>query len=164
MTEQSQFEGWAILEIFGHQKYAGYVKTEYYGTACMFRCDVPPLEEREQVTRAGCYVNCEPNPDSGQVEHSAWVPPGSSVKKAATLGYSKLFGVGAIYSMTPCDQEAALRAVEELQPRSLMLVSLPVGKTITAAATFGNPFGVDLCPGCQKQIDLCSCAEEDDLI
>jgi len=126
MEQQSQFEGWAILEIFGHQKYAGFVKTEYYGTACMFRCDVPPLEERQQVTRGGCYVETD-------ADSRSWVPPGSIVKKGVTQGYSKLFGVGAIYSMTPCDQDAALKAVEELQPRSLMLVSLPKGKALGAA-------------------------------
>ena len=105
MEQQSQFEGWAILEIFGHQKYAGFVKTEYYGTACMFRCDVPPLEERQQVTRGGCYVETD-------ADSRSWVPPGSIVKKSATQGYSKLFGVGLIYSMTPCDEKAALAAVE----------------------------------------------------
>src|SRR5271166_5407811 len=127
-TEQAQFEGWAILEIFGHQKYAGYVKTEYYGTACMFRCDVPPLEERERVTRGGCYV-------ASAEDSRQWVPPGSTVKQAATVGYSKVFGPGAIYCMTPCDQEAALLAVEELQPRGLMLVSLPKEKALGAGVT-----------------------------
>jgi hypothetical protein len=128
MTEQqSTYEGWAILEIFGHQKYAGFVKTEYFGTACMFRCDVPPLNEHEKVTKGGCYVDEDAN-------GRRWVPPGSTVKAPATIGYSKLFGVGAIFSMTPCDEQAALRAVEELQPRSLMLVSLPAGKALAAAA------------------------------
>jgi hypothetical protein len=141
-TEQSSFEGWAILEIFGHQKYAGFVKTEYYGTACMFRCDVPPLEERERVTRGGAYVETE-------TDTRSWAPPGSRVKQVATQGYSKLFGVGAIYSMTPCDEAAALRAVEELQPRSLMLVSLPVGKAIAAGSPADIPpeTGFDCCGG-----------------
>lgn len=127
MDTQSTYDGWAILEIFGHQKYAGYVKTEYFGTAAMFRCDVPPLKERERVTRSGCYVETE-------TDSRSWVPPGSTVKQPATQGYSKLFGVGAIYSMTPCDEAAALKAVEGLQPRSLMLVSLPEGKALAAAA------------------------------
>lgn len=142
MEQQSQFEGWAILEIFGHQKYAGFVKTEYYGTACMFRCDVPPLEERQQVTRGGCYVETD-------ADSRSWVPPGSIVKKSATQGYSKLFGVGSIYSMTPCDEKAALAAVEELQPRGLMLVSLPKGKAISAGSPADVPpkEGFDCCGG-----------------
>jgi hypothetical protein len=161
MTEQqSTYEGWAILEIFGHQKYAGFVKTEYFGTACMFRCDVPPLPEREQVTKGGCYVETD-------VDSRSWVPPGSKVKKVATIGYTKLFGVGAIYSMTPCDEQAALRAVEEIQPRSLMLVSLPAGKALAAGADPESPDEAmsaeddtddsDMCLDCGKPIDNCRC-------
>jgi len=173
MDAQSQFEGWAILEIFGHQKYAGFVRTEYYGTACMFRCDVPPLPERERVTRSGCYVK------GGEFDRE-YAPAGSTVKEFATPGYSKLFGVGAIYSMTPCDEAAARRAVEELQPRPLMLVSLPAEKAIAAGskavlrdftccsgdseaghAPDCNSFGSDMCLDCGKPLELCSCAQED---
>ncbi len=118
----------------------------------MFRCDVPPLSEREQVSRAGCYVSTE-------TDSHHWAPPGSTVKKAATIGYSKLFGVGAIYSMTPCDEAAALRAVEELQPRSLMLVSLPAGKSLAAAEIDAaiDPYDgdSDLCADCGKPLEVC---------
>lgn len=156
MNADTTFEGWAILEIFGHQKYAGYVKTEYYGTACMFRCDVPPLPERERVTRSGCRVQVGDDPNAHE-----WVPPGSTVKEPVTQGYSKLFGVGSIYSMTPCDEKACLAAVAELQPRALMLVRLPEnGKAITAAAPL---FSEDHCIDCGKPPDLCSCADEDEL-
>jgi hypothetical protein len=180
---QSSFEGWAILEIFGHQKYAGYVKTEYYGTACMFRCDVPPLPERERVTQSGCYVtSIEPNFPGGP-EVTRYAPAGSTVKEPATIGYTKCFGVGAIYSMTPCDEAAALRAVEELQPRALMLVSLPKEKALAAGSPVDIPPetgfsccagnlaegheigcpGSDTCVDCGKPLELCSCAEEDSL-
>jgi hypothetical protein len=136
-TPQSHFEGWAILEIFGHAKYAGFVTTAYFGTACMFRCDVPPLPERESVTRGGCYVTEAEN-------LQRWAPPGSKVKEVATIGYTKYFGVGSVFSMSPCDQEAALVAVAEIQPRSIMLISLPKGKALGAAVrTYtccsGNP-------------------------
>lgn len=119
-AEQSQFAGWAILEIFGHQRYAGYVSTQAFGTAVMFRIDVPALEERERaMTRPG-YVG------------NTYAPAGTKVKAEAVQGYTKLFGVGAIYAMTPCSQEAALKAVEEIQPRPMMIVELP--KAIAAIA------------------------------
>lgn len=83
------------------------------------------------------------------------------MKKAATIGYTKLFGVGAIYSMTPCDEAAALRAVEELQPRSLMLVSLPAGKALAAAEIDAaiDPYDgdSDLCADCGKPLEVCQC-------
>jgi len=131
MTESQQnFEGWGVLEIFGHQRYAGFVRTVYYGTACMFQCNIPPLPEREQITREGCYVTEREEANGDRLRR--WVPPGSTIKAAATEGYSKLFGVGAIYALTPCDEKAALKAVEEIQPRPLMLVSLPQEKALTA--------------------------------
>ncbi len=153
---QSNFEGFAILEIFGHQKYAGFVKTEYFGTACMFRCDIPPLPERERITRGGCRVQME-SPD----EHT-WAPPGSTVKEPATEGYTKLFGVGAIYSMTPCDEKACLAAVAELQPRPLMLVKLPEGKAIASPVvedTYPDdqPDAEDTCSDCGKTEVYCRC-------
>ncbi len=161
MDEQTNFEGWAILEIFGHQTFAGYVKTEYFGTACMFRLDVPPLPERQRVTKSGLYAQTE-------TDSRAWCPPGSTVKQPATEGYSKSFGVGAIYSMTHCTQEAALKAVEEIQPRPLMLVSLPPEKSLTAVEGFAGPIGgvaeFDCCGGnlADGHFDFCQSMNEDD--
>jgi len=121
----------------------------------MFRCDIPPLPERERITRSGLRVATPEDP-----EVHVWAPPGSSVKHCATQGYTKLFGVGAIYSMTPCDQEAALRAVEEIQPRALMLISLPTEKAIAAAAEPENMFDdadTDMCLDCGKPEESCRC-------
>jgi len=111
-TPAAQFEGWAILEIFGHQKYAGYVSTQTFGPAVMFRLDVPALEEREKITERPSY--------SGMT----YVPAGSTVKLEAVQGYTKLFGVGAIYCMSPCTKETALAAVESIQERPLMVIKL----------------------------------------
>ena len=33
METPEQFEGWAIVELFGHQREIGYVTTRYFGTA-----------------------------------------------------------------------------------------------------------------------------------
>jgi hypothetical protein len=115
MSEQDQatFDGWAILEIFGHQRYAGRVKTEAYGQSVFWRIDVPPLEPRERIST--CY-ECIGNTSC---------PPGTIVQEKAVQGYSKLFGSGAIYCLTPCTQEAAMKAVEDMQARPLMAVKLP---------------------------------------
>jgi hypothetical protein len=111
-TETAKFEGWAVVEIFGHQRYAGFVTTEQFGQAAMFRVDVPPLPERERVTKGYEYAG-------GQN-----LPPGSTVKELGIPGYSKLFGVGAIYALTPCDQATAEKVLAQMQPRKLQLVKL----------------------------------------
>ena len=115
MSEQQQatFEGWAIVDVLGHQRYVGYVTTEAYGQAVLFRIDVPALEERERVTKQPGYVG------------DNYCPPGTTVKEGSVAGYTKLVGSGSIYTITPCTKEAALKAVEDMQRRPLMNVTLP---------------------------------------
>jgi hypothetical protein len=114
-TQQAKFDGWAIVDVLGHQRYVGYVTTEAYGQAVLFRVDVPALDERERVTKRPGY-----HPTTGQ-----YLPAGTTVKEGAVAGYTKLIGSGSIYTITPCSKEAALEAVESAQPRPLMIVSLP---------------------------------------
>lgn len=122
--QTTKFEGWAVVEVFGHQRYAGFVTTQAFGQAVMFRVDVPPLEERERVTKSYEYID-------GQN-----VPPGSTVKESAVQGYTKLFGVGAIYGITPCTQEAAVKAVAAMQSRKMQLVALAPDRALGSAYVY----------------------------
>lgn len=121
-AQQSKFEGWAVVEVFGHQRYAGYVTTEAFGQAVLFRVDVPPLEERDRVTKHWEYAD------------SKNVPPGSTVREDAVQGYTKFFGPGAIYAMTPCTQDAAKKAVEAMQSRTVSVVTLAEARGLPPGA------------------------------
>jgi hypothetical protein len=121
-TQQSKFDGWAIVDVLGHQRYVGYVTTEAYGQAVLFRIDVPALEARERTMKAPGYI-------SGR----GYCPAGTVVQEGAVEGYSKLIGAGSIYAITPCTKEAALKACEETQPRPLMNVALPPGHALPPA-------------------------------
>jgi hypothetical protein len=125
MTEiqQSRFDGWAIVDVLGHQRYVGYVTTEAYGQAVLFRIDVPALEPRERVTKRPGYVA------------DRYLPAGSTVQEGAVAGYTKLIGSGSIYAITPCTKEAALEAVEQAQPRPLMNVALPLDRALEGGGT-----------------------------
>lgn len=118
-TQQAKFEGWAIVDVLGHQRYVGFVTTEAYGQAVLFRVDVPALEARERTTKAPGYI-------SGR----GYCPAGTVVREGAIEGYTKLIGSGSIYTLTPCTKAAALKAVEETQPRPLMEVRLPEGHAL----------------------------------
>ncbi len=118
-VQQARFDGWAIVDVLGHQRYVGYVTTEAYGQAVLFRVDVPALEERERVTERPGYI-------TGQ----GYAPAGTIVKEGAVAGYTKLIGSGSIYTLTPCTKEAALAAVEAMQPRPLMQLVLPPGRQL----------------------------------
>lgn len=105
----------------GHQRYVGYVTTEAYGQAVLFRIDVPALDERERVTQRPEYIG-----------GSRYVPAGSTVKEGAVQGYTKLVGSGSIYCITPCTKEAAFKAVEALQARPLMSCDVPPDRALPA--------------------------------
>lgn len=119
-AKQAQFEGWAVVEVFGHQRYAGYVTTEAFGQAVLFRVDVPPLEERERTAKHYEYLDGKS------------IPPGSTMKEAAVQGYTKYFGPGAIYALTPCTQEAAEKAVAAMQSRDVSIVKLAPERALPA--------------------------------
>jgi hypothetical protein len=124
MTEQqqAQFEGWAIVDVLGHQRYVGYVTTQAFGAAVLFRVDVPALDARERETKAPGYVSGD------------YLPAGTVVQEGPVDGYTKLIGAGSIYTMTPCTKEAALAAVEATQHRPLINVRLPPGRALAPAA------------------------------
>lgn len=121
--QQATFDGWGIVDVLGHQRYVGYVTTEAYGQAVLFRIDVPALEARERVTKRPGYAG-----------DGRYLPAGTTVSEGAVAGYTKLIGAGSIYAITPCTKEAALEAVEQAQPRPLMSVALPPERAIAAAA------------------------------
>ena len=50
-SNNNDFTGWAIVEIMGHQKYAGQVSTQAIGGASMVRVDVPEIEGHAAFTK-----------------------------------------------------------------------------------------------------------------
>ncbi len=130
-NQQAKFDGWAIVDVLGHQRYVGYVTTEAYGQAVLFRIDVPALEARERVTKQPGYVG------------DGYCPAGTTVKEGAIEGYTKLIGSGSIYAITPCTQDAALKAVDEMQRRPLMSVKLPPPAAVGVLAA-GNDFDYEM--------------------
>jgi len=132
MNEESArgYEGWAIVEIFGHQKYAGQISTETIGAACMLRLDVPELPAREEIVPPRRYI---------YDEKGDRIPPGATIQRSAIQGFTKFFGVAAIYAITPATQEAALAALEAMQERPVQLVKLPEQLTAIAAAADASP-------------------------
>lgn len=123
---QAKFEGWARVEVMGYQTHIGFVKTEAYGQAVMFRVDVPQLPERQYVLESPEYVD------------GKWTPGGATVVRAASEGHSVLVGAGSIYRILPCTEAAAMRAAESAIRSELKLIALPEAKALAAAAD--DPF------------------------
>jgi hypothetical protein len=129
---QNELATWAILEIFGHQKYAGFVQSQAFGSTVMFRLDVPDLPERIGPLELPTWVTIEA---TGARQYA---PAGTVIKAPEKQGYSKIFGASAIYCITPCTEDAARAVIQQMSPRPLMLVKMP-----GAAAELAAPIPID---------------------
>lgn len=118
--QNSHFEGWAVVEMFGHQKVAGYVSTEHYGQAALFRVDSPELPEREFELKRPTYMEGE------------YVPAGSKVKRPSEPAFSKLVGPGAVYAMNPCTEEVVREFIENNRRLPLIVLSKPAQAQLPA--------------------------------
>jgi hypothetical protein len=49
--KQSDFEGWAILELMGHRRLGGHVRVTELGGAPLFRIDVPTPDGKDFATQ-----------------------------------------------------------------------------------------------------------------
>ena len=52
---QAQFEGWAIVEIMGHQSAAGWVTTKAFGSVVMFQITQPEVAAEVKLTEKQGY-------------------------------------------------------------------------------------------------------------
>jgi hypothetical protein len=93
------YEGWAIVELFGHKRMAGFVSSQEIAGGSLVRIDVPET--------------------TGSVTDGA--PP--------TKAYTKLVGVAAIYGITPCEESVARLAARSIErwndPIPVSLPALP---------------------------------------
>ncbi len=147
--DQGKFEGWAIIEMMGHRREIGYVTTEHFGAASLFRVDSPVFEEREfELTR--------PQWVDGQQ-----APVGSKVKRTAIPAKSCLVGPSSIYALNPCTEETARKAIEDGIHRPLILLSVPEGTKMISAATVADEQDMDdICSQCDNPMQYCECVDE----
>ena len=117
-TEQAKFEGWAIVEMMGHQREIGYVTTEAYGVAVLFRIDVPEIPAYEFVLK-------RPEYGSDGLGGERYLPVGTKVQRQGTPGRSRLVSPAALYAMNPCTHEAAVAALKAASSRPLVCIELP---------------------------------------
>lgn len=94
---ETTFEGFAIVEILGHQRVAGYVTTEAFGSVVMFKVAQSELPATETVLKDSQYVDGE------------YCPAGSKVRISRERAET-FVGAASVYRMTPCTEEQATKA------------------------------------------------------
>lgn len=125
---QAEFKGFAKVEVMGHQHHTGWVTTEAYGQAVMFRIDRPEIPEHEETLTQYEWV--------GEMR----CPPGTVVKRAKVEALTVLVGAGSIYRIIPCNEAVAMKSIESEERRPLSVVKLPENAQIAAAAAGSDPY------------------------
>jgi hypothetical protein len=104
------YAGWAIVEIMGHQSYAGEVRPEAMYGAEMLRIDVPELPA---FTKSEFRYRYSARQEEVEIEYPA-VP-----------AFTKFFGGNSIYSLTPCSEDIGRAAATSMRKQPVTVVSLP---------------------------------------
>ena len=129
-VKQGSFEGWAIVEMMGHRKEIGYVTTQAFGQAVLFRVDTPELPEREYILEAPEYATHE-----GQTR---WCPVGTRVKRSASPARSCLVAPSSLYAINPCTERAALNLIERNMNRPIIALELPEQSALPPASDYDD--------------------------
>ncbi|MEM9019969.1 MAG: acetyltransferase [Planctomycetota bacterium] len=85
--QTESFSTWAIVDVMGHQRYAGRVTEQTVAGSGFLRVDVPEVDA----------VDWQGKPIGKKLQ-----------------GFSKLFAPGSIHSMTPCSEPVARAAAATL--------------------------------------------------
>jgi len=104
------FDQWALVEIMGHDRYAGRVTEQVIGGCAFVRVDVPEVVSDQLLL------------DTGKPEVIA-------------PGFSKLFGQGAIFSITPVSEEIARKMAASYRASPIKAFEMP------SAPRIGSRFG-----------------------
>lgn len=102
--EQEKFSSWAIVEIMGHSQFAGHVSEQVIGGSAFLRIDVPE------------------------------VPPvmhGNQVISEGRPAFTKLFGQGAIFSITPCTEATAREVARQFRCRPHAIFELDMVRRLS---------------------------------
>jgi hypothetical protein len=86
-TTAKPFDEWAIVEIMGHQRYAGRVSEQTIAGGSLLRIDIPATPRQP--------------------------------------AYTKLFGVGSVYAITPVTEELAKATAASINASPISIYDLP---------------------------------------
>jgi hypothetical protein len=112
MEQDAKFEGWALIELFGHRREAGFVTTQYFGDKAMFQVDVPEIPERVETLMRPEWTDTQ------------LLPAGSVISREAIPGRTRLINPGAVYAMNPATEEAVRMAVAASGRREIKVISM----------------------------------------
>lgn len=138
MEQMAKFEGWALIELFGHQCEAGFITTQYFGDKAMFQVDVPEIEARRETLDRPRWIG------------NTLAPAGTTVEGEVIPGRTRFINPGAVYAMNPATENVVRAAIARSATREIKVISLPEGQQLTTGESDEEEdfSGRDLDSGC----------------
>ena len=110
-----QQQAWAVVEVMGHNTFAGKVSEHVIGGSAFIRVDVPELPERQRKHTRNIWNEAKGEYDSKEIIDT--IPP--------VAAFTKLIGASSIYAITPCSEEVAKRVAEQKRVVPVNVLDLP---------------------------------------
>lgn len=95
-------DSWAVVEVMGHNTFAGRVREHVIGGTAFIRVDVPAIAESKEVQYGNEYTY------------------------PAIPAFTKIIGAGSIYAITPCSEEIALKMAKRDRTKPVQILDLEV--------------------------------------
>lgn len=96
-SPSEKFEGWAIVEIMGHQRVAGYVSERAFGGVVLLEVTAPEVPETETTLEQDGYID------------GHMLGKGSRIARGRPR-LQTMVGAASVYRMTVCTEAQALEA------------------------------------------------------
>jgi len=109
-AKQPEMKFWAVVELMGHQKMAGYVTEVPCGGDSFLRVDVPE-------------VNYTP---------SSW--ESGAGQQQTIAGFTRLISPKAVYAINPCTEEIARAAAAQMRSKPIELYAIAASRPALPAA------------------------------
>jgi hypothetical protein len=101
--EEQKFSSWAIVEVMGHSRFAGFVSEQAIGGCSFVRVDVPEVPA---------------------------VMNGDRLIEESRPAFTKLLGQGSIFAITPCTEATAREAARQFHTRPISMFEMPMVRSI----------------------------------
>jgi hypothetical protein len=116
--QTAEFEGWAILELIGHRRLAGYVRPAQLAGAGLIRIDVPRGVPCEGASASWCPncgdCNC-PERERDLDGEDCPLHKASSEHPLPDTAATQFYAPSALYCLTPCTEEVARKVAKASQ-------------------------------------------------
>jgi hypothetical protein len=117
-------DSWAVVEVMGHNTFAGKVSEHVIGGSAFIRVDIPELAERKLSQFRSVWNEAKGEYDRKEIENS--IPP--------VPAFTKLIGASSIYAITPCSEEVAKRVAEQKRVVPVNVIDMPQPKALITAS------------------------------